>query len=224
MAMRQLIKKDFSLFVLFSVPMQVLLSLAWLLFFDELNVAVVLVQVLFVFFTATASTSHAEQVEENNHGYRFLQNLPISALEIVSAKFFLILSTLVFLVISNILLFRWLESGRGGLRLPVAFLILAGCAALVLSALVYLGIAVLGGDLFFRVSSALVVVLTLLYVLVFEKSKVDVGRIIEDAVVFLKNAELTVYVLISLGIFLLLMGVAVVALKTGRLMVFKRFG
>ena len=221
--MLQLIKKDFSLFVIFSVPLQVLLSLAWLLFFDELNVAVVLVQVLFVLFTATALTSHAEQVEENNHGYRFLQNLPITPLEIVSAKFSLILSTLAFLVLSNILLFRWLEGGRGELRLPVALLIMAGCAALVLSALVYLGIAVLGGDLFFSVSSALVVVLTLLYVLVFEKSKVDVGRIIEDAVVFLKRAELTVYVLISLGIFLLLMGAAVFVLKTGRIRLFRRF-
>jgi ABC-type transport system involved in multi-copper enzyme maturation permease subunit len=221
--MLQLIKKDFSLFVLFSVPPQVLLSLAWLLLLDELNVAVVLVQVLFVLITATALTSHAEQVEENNQGYRFLQNLPISALEIVAAKFFLIFSTLVFLVISNTLLFGLLARGRGGLRLPVAFLLMAGCVALVLSALVFLGIAVLGGDLFFSVSSALVVVMVVLYVLVFEKSKVDVSRIIEDAVGFLKSANLTVHALISLGLFLLLMGAAVLALKTGRIRLLRRF-
>lgn len=221
--MWQLVKKDFPLFAVFSVPLQLLLSLAWLLIFNELNVAVVLIQVMFVFFTVMVLTSHSEQMEENNNGYEFLKNLPVSALEIIAAKFFLIFSTLLFLTFSNILLFSFLGTAQGGLRVPVAFLILVSCAVLVLSALVHLGITVLGGDHFFRATSALVVAMVALYVILFEKKKMEFNRIIEGVITFLKNADLPIIFLISLAAFLILMIMAVFVSKTGRFRILKKY-
>ena len=107
--------------------------------------------------------------------------------------------------------------------MPMAFLILVSCAVLVLSALVHLGVTVLGSDLFFSVSSALTVAVVVLYVLLFEKKKMDINRIIERAILFLKNADLPIIFIISLATFLILMMMAVFVIKTGRFRLPKKY-
>jgi hypothetical protein len=221
--MWQLVKKDFFLYAILSIPLQLILSVAWLLTFKELNILVVIVQVLFVFLIIVVLTSHTEQVEEANHGYEFLKNLPITSLEIVGAKFFLIFATVVFLTLSNILLFILLGAGPGGLKLPVAFLIMTACIALILSALVHLGISTFGGDIFFVATSVLVAAAAILFTLLFEKKRLDINQIVKEAINYLQHGNMLVWILISLAIFLGLMIVAVWVRKTGMIGIIKRF-
>jgi hypothetical protein len=74
---------------------------------------------------------------------------------------------------------------------------------------------VFGGDLFFSLSSALVVLLVVIYVLIFERKKMKVNRILEGAISFLNHADLWLYILASVALFLMLMMLAAYFIKTG---------
>ena len=214
--MFSLIKKDLLLYVLITIPSQLILSLVWLLVFRDLNVAVVLIQTMFVFFAVVVVTSHSEQVEETNNGYRFLRNLPVTTLEIVGAKFILILSTITFLGFCNILLFTLFQSEPKDLKICIAAMIFTCCGALLFSALVNIGIFILGADNFMRVTSALVLVMVVIFMIYFKGVKLDVNVVAERVMSFINEGGLLFYIILTLILYLGLMGVAVFARKSGR--------
>ena len=214
--MTDLIKKDLLLYVLITIPSQVILSLVWLLTFNELNVLVVLVQIFFVFFIILLITSHSEQVEENNNGYEFLKNLPVTTSEIVGAKFTLILSNVIILGLMNILLFSFFPSNPQDITPSISAMVLTCCGALIFSALLNIGIFYLGFEIFMRITSFLIVVVVFGFLFLMDK-KLDTFNVTKDLVNFLYKADLIFYILLAFLLYIGLMFLAILARRVGKM-------
>lgn len=214
--MLNLIRKDLLLYMIVTIPSQVILSLVWLLTFRELHVVVVLVQILFVFFVVIVITSHSEQVEEINNGYQFLRNLPVTTFEIVGAKFILILSTITFLGFLNILLFAFFQGEPQDLKISISALVLTCCGALLISALVSIGIFFLGGENFIKVGSVGIMVIALTITIYMKGIKLDADVAANDVLKFIDKANLLFYIMLTLILYSGLMFLAILIRKYGK--------
>ena len=213
--MRNLIKKDLLMFVLIIVPSQLILSFVWLLIFMDLNVLIVLIQTTFVFLIIFVITSHSEQVEETNHGYEFLRNMPVSTFQIVGAKFILIFYAAAFLGLSNIILFNLFSHDLNNFKISISAMMLACCAALLFSALVNIGIFTLGMENFLKAFSFLIVALAVVFTIYMKGVKLDANSIVEMVIRFIENANILFYIILTLTLYLGLMWVAVFTRKLG---------
>ena len=89
--------------------------LAWLAYYwlttrDVLHINIAVMNSIVIYFMSIMPAAIIETRDETNHGYEFLETLPVTVREIVTAKFLLVFLCVAALVLYNFVLFAFFES------------------------------------------------------------------------------------------------------------------
>lgn len=132
------------MFVFYSIPVLLPLTVYWLITGDSLDILMVFAQGMFLFALAVIPAMVNEQYEEKNNGYKFLSTLPLKKIEIVGAKFAAVFVVVAVLGAFNSLLFSLFKSTPEQLTISVNGMIIVGMVSLISTGIIYAGIAWLG--------------------------------------------------------------------------------
>jgi hypothetical protein len=151
-----------------------------------------------------------EQYEEKHKGYDFLDILPVNASEIVSAKFGLVLVTVVAIVGYLLLIFSVSKVATNDWILVRSYILMSGIVCLFFAALSYIGIFSLGYTKFVMIVMSLFVLLGLVPVLIMKFYRDNMNVLIENILAFLRSVNwLAVIPLVLIGYF----GLMFIAIK-----------
>ncbi len=142
-------KKNAPVFVLYFVVIVILLTILRVFTGSGLSTAFVLVSGILVFLLVFGATFMNEQYEEKHNGYAFLDTLPVTAREIVEAKFVLVLLTSGFLVGFCIILYSLSSGSQDTVVIACSYALLNGVVCLTLTGMNYIGIFTLGFTKYF---------------------------------------------------------------------------
>ena len=148
-----------------------------------------------------------EQYEEKHKGYDFLDILPVKASEIVSAKFGLVLVTVVAIVGYLLLLFSVSKVAPNDWILVRSYILMSGVVCLFFTALSYLGIFSLGYTKFAMIVMSIFVLLGFVPILIMKFYRDNMDVLIENILTFLRHVNwLAVIPLVLIGYFILMFG------------------
>jgi hypothetical protein len=148
-----------------------------------------------------------EQYEEKHKGYDFLDILPVKASEIVSAKFGLVLVTVVAIVGYLLLLFSVSKVAPNDWILVRSYILMSGVVCLFFTALSYLGIFSLGYTKFAMIVMSFFVLLGFVPILIMKFYRDNMDVLIENILTFLRHVNwLAVIPLVLIGYFILMFG------------------
>ena len=151
-----------------------------------------------------------EQYEEKHKGYDFLDTLPIKASEIVSAKFGLVLVTVMATVGYLLLLFSVFKVAPNEWVLVRSHIMMGGVMCLFFAALSYIGIFSLGYTKFAVIVMSFFVVLGFVPILILKFYLENLDVLIDNILIFLRNINwLVVIPLVLIGYF----GLMFIAIK-----------
>lgn len=137
-------KKNVNVFVFYFVFVASLIVILKLVTGNEITTAFVIIAGILVFLLVFASTFTNEQYEEKNKGYAFLDTLPVTAREIVEAKFALVLLAVGLCVGLLVILFSLSASALGTIAIAQSYVLFMGVVCLILAGVNYIGIFALG--------------------------------------------------------------------------------
>ncbi len=137
-------KKNMNFFVFYFAIIAGLIVLLRLLVGSKLSPVFVIISGIIVFFLVFGSTFTNEQYEEKNKGYRFLDTLPVTAREIVEAKFALVLLSVGLCVGFLMILISLSGSPPETIAIARSYVLFSGMVCLILAGVNYIGIFALG--------------------------------------------------------------------------------
>ncbi len=137
-------KKNMNFFVFYFVIIVSLIVFLKLITGNELSTVFVIISGIFVFFLVFGSTFTNEQYEEKNKGYTFLDTLPVTAREIVEAKFALVLLAVGLCVGFLVILISLSGSAPETIATARSYVLFMGVVCLILAGVNYIGIFALG--------------------------------------------------------------------------------
>ncbi len=137
-------KKNVNVFVFYFVFVASLIVILKLVTGNEITTAFVIIAGILVFLLVFASTFTNEQYEEKNKGYAFLDTLPVTAREIVEAKFALVLLAVGLCVGLLMILFSLSASALGTIAIAQSYVLFMGVVCLIMAGVNYIGIFALG--------------------------------------------------------------------------------
>lgn len=149
----------------------------------------VLIAGVMIFMLVFGAMFFNEQYEEKHKAYDFLDTLPVSAGEIVSAKFGLVLVTVTATVGYMLLLFSLTKIAPNDWALVRSYLLLSGVVCLGGAALSYIGIFILTYTKFAVIVMSFVVLLGFVPVLVMKFYGDNMHVLIENILEFLRNVN-----------------------------------
>jgi len=150
-----------------------------------------------------------EQYEEKHKGYDFLDILPVSAGEIVLAKFGLVLVTVVAIVGYLLLLFSVSNVAPNDWILVRSYILMSGAGCLFFAALSYLGIFSLGYTKFAMIVMSFFVLLGFVPILILKFYRENMDVLIENILTFLRHVNWLAVIPLALIGYLSLMFVAI---------------
>lgn len=177
---------------------------------NEHVVPLVLISGVLIFMLVVGPVFFNEQYEEKHKGYDFLDILPVNASEIVSAKFGLVLVTVVAIVGYLLLIFSVSKVATNDWILVRSYILMSGIVCLFFAALSYIGIFSLGYTKFVMIVMSLFVLLGLVPVLIMKFYRDNMNVLIENILAFLRSVNwLAVIPLVLIGYF----GLMFIAIK-----------
>ena len=137
-------KKNINFFVFYFVIIVGLIVILKFITGSELSTVFVIIAGIIVFFLVFASTFTNEQYEEKNKGYTFLDTLPVTAREIVEAKYALVLLAVGFCVGFLVILISLSGSAPETINIARSYVLFMGVVCLIMAGVNYIGIFALG--------------------------------------------------------------------------------
>ena len=137
-------KKNVNVFVFYFVFVAGLIVFLKLITGNEITTVFVIIAGILVVLLVFASTFTNEQYEEKNKGYSFLDTLPVTAREIVEAKFALVLLAVGLCVGLLVILFSLSASAPETIAIAQSYVLFMGVLCLILAGVNYIGIFALG--------------------------------------------------------------------------------
>jgi len=137
-------KKNMNYFNFYLVIIAMLIVILRIITGSELSPVFVIISGIFVFVLVFGSTFTNEQYEEKNKGYMFLDTLPVTAREIVEAKFVLVLLAVGLCVGSLVILISLSGSAPEMAAVSRSYVLFTGVVCLILAGVNYIGIFTLG--------------------------------------------------------------------------------
>ena len=137
-------KKNINFFVFYFVFVASLIVILRLITGSKLSTSFVIIAGVLVFFLVFASTFTNEQYEEKNKGYTFLDTLPVTAREIVEAKYALVLLAVGFCVGFLVILISLSGSAPETINIARSYVLFMGVVCLIMAGVNYIGIFALG--------------------------------------------------------------------------------
>ena len=137
-------KKNINFFVFYFVIIVGLIVILKFITGSELSTVFVIIAGILVFFLVFASTFTNEQYEEKNKGYTFLDTLPVTAREIVEAKYALVLLAVGFCVGFLVILISLSGSAPETINIARSYVLFMGVVCLIMAGVNYIGIFALG--------------------------------------------------------------------------------
>jgi hypothetical protein len=142
--MWKVMKKNMNFFVFYFTLIAGLIVVLKLLTGKELSTVFVIISGIVVFVFVFGATFTNEQYEEKNKGYMFLDTLPVTAREIVEAKFALVLLAVGLCVGSLVALISIAGSTPQSTAAARSYVLFTGVVCLILAGVNYIGIFTLG--------------------------------------------------------------------------------
>jgi hypothetical protein len=137
-------KKNAPVFVLYFVVIVILLTILKVFTGSGLSTVFVFSSGILVFLVVFGATFMNEQYEEKHRGYAFLDTLPVTAREIVEAKFTLVFLATGFLVVFILLLYSFSSGAQETLVIARSYALLNAVICLILAGVNYIGVFILG--------------------------------------------------------------------------------
>jgi hypothetical protein len=142
--MWKILKKNMNFFVFYFVIITSLIVFLRLITGSKLSTSYVIFAGILVLFLVFGSTFTNEQYEEKNKGYSFLDTLPVTAREIVEAKYALVLLAVGLCVGFILILFSISGSSPEMISTARSYVLFMGVICLILAGVNYIGIFALG--------------------------------------------------------------------------------
>lgn len=142
--MLKIMKKNMNVFIFYLGVVTGLIVIMRILARSELSVAFVVISGVLVFLLVFGATFTNEQYEEKNKGYAFLDTLPVTAREIVEAKFALVLLSVGFCVGFLVILISLSGIIPESTIIARSYVLFMGMIGLILAGVNYIGIFALG--------------------------------------------------------------------------------
>lgn len=155
------LRKDLFRSTIHVMILILLTAVYWIMTAETLNPGMVLMLGGLIYILTMSSVMINEQDEDKNHGYTFLQALPLTVREIVMAKFALPFFIVAFIVGFAFVLFVFFSGTPQWLAVSRVFILMNGAFSLVITALIYIGIYRFGYMRFIRLFLVFVMVLGL---------------------------------------------------------------
>lgn len=165
---------------------------------NEHVVPLVLISGVLVFMLVFGPVFFNEQYEEKHKGYDFLDILPVNASEIVSAKFGLVLVTVVAIVGYLLLLFSLSQTAPNDWILIRSYILMSGVVCLFFAALSYIGIFSLGYTKFAIIVMSFFMLLGFVPILIMKFYRDNMDVLIENILAFLRNVNWLVIIPLAL--------------------------
>jgi len=184
-----IVKKNLAFFAGYCGIVFILTAILRVALGNENAVPLVLIAGVMIFMLVYGAVFFNEQYEEKHKAYDFLDTLPVSAGEIVSAKFGLVLVTVAATVGYMLLLFSLSSVAPNDWILLRSFLLMSGAVSLIGAALSYIGIFALTYTKFAVIVMSFVVLLGFVPVLVMKFYGDNMPVLIENILTFLRNVN-----------------------------------
>jgi len=184
-----IVKKNLAFFAGYCSVVFVLTAILRVALQVENATPLVLLSGIMIFMLVFGAMFFNEQYEEKHKAYDFLDTLPVSAGEIVSAKFGLVLVTVTATVGYMLLLFSLTKIAPNDWALVRSYLLLSGVVCLGSAALSYIGIFILTYTKFAVIVMSFVVLLGFVPVLVMKFYGDNMHVLIENILEFLRNVN-----------------------------------
>lgn len=204
-----IMKKNAGVFILYFVVIVVLLVILRIFTGSGLSTVFVLVSGALVFLLVFGATFMNEQYEEKHNGYAFLDTLPVTAREIVEAKFTLALLTNGLLTGFCVLLYSFSSGNQDTIVIARSFVLLNSVICLILGGVNYIGIFLLGFTKYLVIVMSGLVALGFIpmFLLMTWKDRMDI--LIENILAFYAGINWAIVIPAALlAYFLLMLGAA----------------
>ena len=207
--MLSIAKKNMGSFIGYVVAVFILTAALRIILGNENAVPLVLISGMLVFLMVFGPVFFNEQYEEKHKAYDFLDTLPVSAGEIVSAKFGLVLLTVVATVGYLLLLFAVSKVAPNDWILVRSHILMSGTICLLLAALSYIGIFGLGYTKFAMIVMSFLVLLGFVPVFIMRFYRDNMDVLVENILGFLRSLNWAALVPLVLIGYLVLMFIAI---------------
>jgi len=205
--MLSIIKKNMVYFIGYCGLIIILTAILRMSLGKDQAVLLVLISGVLILMLVFGPVFFNEQYEEKHKGYDFLDILPVKASEIVSAKFGLVLVTVVAIVGYLLLLFSVSKVAPNDWILVRSYILMSGVVCLFFTALSYLGIFSLGYTKFAMIVMSFFVLLGFVPILIMKFYRDNMDVLIENILTFLRHVNwLAVIPLVLIGYFILMFG------------------
>ncbi len=208
--MLSIVKKNIAYFLGYFSFIFILTAILRIALGNEQAVPLVLISGVLIFMLVFGSVFFNEQYEEKHKAYDFMDILPVNASEIVSAKFGLVLVTVMVSVGYLLLLFSLSKVAPNDWILVRSYILMSGVVCLFIAALSYIGIFGLGYTKFAMIVMTFVLLLGFVPILIMKFYGNNMDVLIENILTFLRSVNwLAVIPLALIGYF----GLMVIAIK-----------
>ncbi len=196
--MLSIVKKNMAYFIGYLGVIFILTAILRIALGNENAVPLVLISGVLVFMMVFGPVFFNEQYEEKHKGYDFLDILPVKASEIVSAKFGLVLVTVVATVGYLLLLYSVSNVAPNDWNLVRSYLLMGGFVSLFFAALSYIGIFSLGYTKFAVIVMSFFMLLGFVPILIMKFYRDNMDVLIENILAFLRNVNWLVIIPLAL--------------------------
>ena len=196
--MLSIVKKNMVYFIGYLGVIFILTAILRITLGNEHVVPLVLISGVLVFMLVFGPVFFNEQYEEKHKGYDFLDILPVNASEIVSAKFGLVLVTVVAIVGYLLLLFSLSQTAPNDWILIRSYILMSGVVCLFFAALSYIGIFSLGYTKFAIIVMSFFMLLGFVPILIMKFYRDNMDVLIENILTFLRNVNWLVIIPLAL--------------------------
>jgi hypothetical protein len=208
--MLSIVKKNMVYFIGYCGFILILTAILRMALGNDQAVLLVLISGVLILMLVFGPVFFNEQYEEKHKGYDFLDSLPVSAREIVWAKFGLVLVTVVAIVGYLLLLFSISKVAPNDWILVRSYILMSGVACLFFAALSFLGIFSLGYTKFAMIVMSFFALLGFVPILIMKFYRDNMDVLIENILTFLRHVNwLAVIPLALIGYF----GLMFIAIK-----------
>ena len=199
-------KKNVNFFVFYFVIIVSLIVFLRFITGSTLSLVFVIISGILVFILVFGSTFTNEQYEEKNKGYMFLDTLPVTAREIVEAKFALVLLAVGFCVGFLVILISLSGSAPETIATARSYVLFMGVVCLILAGVNYIGIFALGFTKYLLIVGVGWLTLSLVPMIIMKTYQGRMNVLKESVFNFLNGIEwLTVIPLILVVYFMLML-------------------
>jgi hypothetical protein len=209
MTMWKIFKKNSPYFLIYLAAIISLAVLLRLMAGKNPSIPIILITGFLIFMVVFGSVFASEQYEEKNHGYSFLAVLPIKTSSIVGAKFLLILLADIILAGFLVFLISFTTVNAEQFTLIRSYFLMMAAICLLLAAIIYIGIFLFSYTKFVLGFLVFTSVLGALPILILRANRDNIDTKIDALLDFLKNINWYQYIPIVLGVYFVLMGIAV---------------